>query len=338
MHGARPAIEINVPTRWATNFFVVDSQLKSLQALQMAAASEGWAALPAGGKAREVRSVLMSADYWTHADRLVRLLRPFSDANHQFEGDKPHLADCHVTLLALRKHVEDWSSKYRTSELGDSDGCPVTDRAITTMDRRLDAQPGGAVAPVYNPAYSAAFVLDPYYADVDESPDGQHCSAGALSATHMDAARALVLRVGGATAAAQFARMFTQGYPKAMQHIVAGVAGERLKAEARAAPARKRDRCNVPGSKERLAVWQKFGSDVPELRDVALRLLSAHATSAAPERNWSLWGRVYCAARSALGMQRAKALIAICAAERAKVSPSEAFEITLSVVEENVSP
>jgi hypothetical protein len=37
-------------------------------------------------------------------------------------------------------------------------------------------------------------------------------------------------------------------------------------------------------------------------------------------------------------MQRAKALIAICAAERAKVSPSEAFEITLSVVEENVSP
>jgi hypothetical protein len=120
MHGARPTIEINVPTHWATNFFVVDSQLKSRQALQMAAASEGWAALPAamarrvksarqpaGGKAREVRSVLMSADYWTHADRLVRLLWPFSDAIHQFEGDRPHLEDCHVTLLALRKHVED---------------------------------------------------------------------------------------------------------------------------------------------------------------------------------------------------------------------------------------
>jgi hypothetical protein len=154
----------------------------------------------------------------------------------------------------------------------------------------------------------------------------------------MDAARALVLRVGGATASAQFARMFTQGCPKAMQRTVAGVAGERLKAEARSAPARKLDCCNVPSSKERLAVWQKFGSDVPELRDVALRLLSAHATNAAPERNWSLWGRVYCAARSALSMQRAKALVAICAAERAKVSPSEAFEITLSVVEENVSP
>ena len=60
-------------------------------------------------KAGEVRDLLMSADYWKHADRPVRLLRPFSDAIHQLEGDKPHLAiaDCHVTLLALRQHVVD---------------------------------------------------------------------------------------------------------------------------------------------------------------------------------------------------------------------------------------
>ena len=47
-------------------------------------------------------------------------------------------------------------------------------------------------------------------------------------------------------------------------------------------------------------------------------------------------GAHYCAARSALGMERAKALIAIGAAEKAKVSPADAFEITLSVVEEDV--
>ena len=112
----------------------------------------------------------------------------------------------------------------------------------------------------------------------------------------------------------------------------------RLKAEELSSAARKRDRAIVPGSKERLAVWKKFGADIPELRDVAVRLLSAHATSysAAPVRNWSLWGRIYCAARSALGLERAKALIAICAAEKAKVSASEAFQITLSVVEEDV--
>ena len=123
-------------------------------------------------------------------------------------------------------------------------------------------------------------------------PDVHHCSAPAPSSEHMNVARALVLRVGDATAASQFARMFTQGYPTAMQPLVAGVAGERLKAQELPAPTRKRDRVTVPGSKERLAVWQGFGADVPELRDVAVRLLSAHATSAARECNWSLWGRI----------------------------------------------
>jgi hypothetical protein len=42
---------------------------------------------------------------------------------------------------------------------------------------------------------------------------------------------------------------------------------------------------------------------------------------------------MYCAARSSLGMQRAKALIAICAAEKAKCDPSQEFEITLSMLE-----
>ena len=41
-------------------------------------------------------------------------------------------------------------------------------------------------------------------------PDGHHCSAPALSSEHMNAARALVLRVGGATAASQIARMITE--------------------------------------------------------------------------------------------------------------------------------
>jgi hypothetical protein len=39
------------------------------------------------------------------------------------------------------------------------------------------------------------------------------------------------------------------------------------------------------------------------------------------------------AARSSLGVQRAKALIAICSAEKAKIPPSEAFQITLDVLD-----
>jgi hypothetical protein len=172
------------------------------------------------------------------------------------------------------------------------------------MDRRLDAQVRGALAPVYNAAYSAAYALDPFYADVEDESDSPFCSAPTMSTAHLEEARALVLRVGGATASVQFARLFTQGYPS---------------------------------SKERVAVWSKFGADISELRDVAVRLLSAHATTAASERNWSLWGRTYCAARSSLGMERAKALIAICSAEKAKIPLSEAFQITLDVLDGDVT-
>jgi hypothetical protein len=111
---------------------------------------------------------------------------------------------------------------------------------------------------------------------------------------------------------------------------------ERINGEELQQPGRKRDRVVVPNSKERVTVWSKFGEDIPELRNVAVRLLSAHATSAASERNWSLWGRTYCAARSSLGMQRAKALIAICSAEKANIPPSEAFQITLDVLDGDV--
>jgi hypothetical protein len=103
MNGRRPAMAVNVPTRWASNFFVLDSQLQSRTALQVAAAAETWAQMPACSKAGEVRELLMSADFWKHADVLVKLLQPFADAIHQLEGDKPHLADCHLALITLRQ-------------------------------------------------------------------------------------------------------------------------------------------------------------------------------------------------------------------------------------------
>jgi hypothetical protein len=337
MNGRRPTIAVNVPTWWASNFFVLESQLQSRTALQVAAAAETWAELPAGSKAGHVRKLLMSADYWKHADLLVKLLQPFADAIHQLEGDRPHLVDCHLALITLRKHVVVWSNKFRTSGLAAEAPCPFTGRAVATVDRRLDAQVRGALAPVYNAAYSAAYALDPFYADVEDESDGPFCSAPTMSTAHLEEARALVLRVGGATAAVQFARLFTQGYPKSMQSLVAGTAGERIKAAAMQQPGRKRDRVVVPSSKERVAVWSKFGADISELRDVAVRLLSAHATTAASERNWSLWGRTYCAARSSLGMERAKALIAICSAEKAKIPLSEAFQITLDVLDGDVT-
>ena len=49
----------------------------------------------------------------------------------------------------------------------------------------------------------------------------------------------------------------------------------------------------------------------PLMAKAAVRLLAVHVTSAAAERNWSAWGRVYTKARNRLGIDVATKLVAI---------------------------
>jgi hypothetical protein len=84
----------------------------------------------------------------------------------------------------------------------------------------------------------------------------------------------------------------------------------------------------------RKGVLKRYGkTDFPELAEVVLRLLSLHPTSAATERNWSLWGRVYTSARNALGLKRAKKLIVFCFNSWFKLVSQDDFGLLLSVVE-----
>jgi hypothetical protein len=55
-----------------------------------------------------------------------------------------------------------------------------------------------------------------------------------------------------------------------------------------------------------LVMVTKVWRQVPELQQVAMRLLYAHAMKAETKCSWSLWGRIHCAARSSLRMQYAK--------------------------------
>jgi hAT family C-terminal dimerisation region len=81
-------------------------------------------------------------------------------------------------------------------------------------------------------------------------------------------------------------------------------------------------------------VWKRYcKQQYPELSAVALKLLSVHGTSAATERNWALWGRLYTASRNQLGMERAKKLITFCFNSRAEAPRTDDFGLLLSVVE-----
>jgi hypothetical protein len=76
--------------------------------------------------------------------------------------------------------------------------------------------------------------------------------------------------------------------------------------------------------------WKSFSyTKYPLLSEVALRVMSVHPKSAASERNWSLWGRVY---TSALGLERAKNMITFCFNNGAKAVDQDDFGLVLSAV------
>jgi len=53
----------------------------------------------------------------------------------------------------------------------------------------------------------------------------------------------------------------------------------------------------------------KASHQFPLLATAAQKLLSAHVTTAAAERNWSAWGRTYTALRNSLSIQTAEKLV-----------------------------
>ena len=80
--------------------------------------------------------------------------------------------------------------------------------------------------------------------------------------------------------------------------------------------------------------WTHFGAkhSFPLIAEAARRLLSMHVTSCSSERNWSLWGRVFTAARNRLGKERGEKMIYIRGNSKSKARDS--FAVTLSVIEE----
>jgi hypothetical protein len=99
----------------------------------------------------------------------------------------------------------------------------------------------------------------------------------------------------------------------------------------------KREREEVASITARKGCWKGYpGGTYPALAAVVIRLMYLHSTSAATERNWSLWGRVYTASRSRLGIERAKRLITFCFNDRAHRTDQDHFKLLLSGVEGEV--
>ncbi|DBA79984.1 TPA: hypothetical protein ACH3X1_008187 [Trebouxia sp. C0004] len=80
---------------------------------------------------------------------------------------------------------------------------------------------------------------------------------------------------------------------------------------------------------------------IKALAVAAMRVLSLHATSCAPERNWSVLGQLYRKNRSRLGISRAGKMVFVSSAAKVanrdlKSSEEAELELLCSVVEESL--
>jgi hypothetical protein len=303
----------------------------------------------------QVQDIIGSHEFWRRLQCAIKFLQPFSDFIHQVEGDTAALRRVYYGLMKLDKHVHS-TMKLWSKDAEMNNDC---DNVLRTWERRLDGQHGGKVAQLLFGDHVAAYLLDPLYAvTLDKAAQAPH-----VCDEHEDMAKATVKRIGGTKALREFEQFLLCGWNGSLCSPALACAntmpaeavtghecavedsnsqgnGSEATQPARAALVSgegrgiKRKRVEVASVSMRKGVWKRYGVHVyPKLAKVALRLLSAHPTSCASERNWSLWGRVYTAARNALGLKRAKKLITFCFNDRSKLVNQSDFNLLLETIE-----
>lgn len=224
--------------------------------------------------------------------------------------------DAHVRASTERWHCE-------------PDLAEDADQVLKTWERRVTGD--GQVTPILQAAHAAAYLLDPMYAQVQKTG----VDLPVVPQEHEQMARDLVKRVGGAAAAREFEQLLLEGYADELKEPAEACVDAGMSV---ASVGSKRARTRAIPIARRKGFWRRNGARrFPSLAKVALRLLAAHSTSASTERNWTLWGRVYTSARTALGLDRAKKLIMYCFNDRCRVADQNDFHMLLETVENLLS-
>jgi hypothetical protein len=173
---------------------------------------------------------------------MLDLLSPFSDAIHQLEAGKPMLSQCHLVTEQLKDSVRSLVDNYRTVS---KEVCKVTYRAVETFERRIESDSGAKLAPIYKAAYTAAYLLDPFYAVYDR--DLKCMVMPKVGQELFDKAVVLVERVGGEKAG-ELRQLMLHGYDKSSSKMIEFLSKKpRGGGEAREPPA----------SASRVKVWKR---------------------------------------------------------------------------------
>ena len=261
VYGRPKQIVVSVPTRFATNLFVIKSVLENKAANLQGISDSSWDQL-GGKKPGELKEFFLANEtLWVQIEASCRFLQPFSDLIHQIEADRP-AGRCYEGLCMLDSHVKACCQKLALIEATKAS----LDTLIATWNRRKEPGTEGIDAqPLLSPAHVAAYMLDPLFASCKEG-DPQ---LPKVNVAHENMAKPLIRRLGGQVAVDQFNKLVLEGWTGPFKDAVKTCALSKVSDHRKRAP--------VPSIRMRKGVWKRYGKDYfSELAVVTIRLMSVH--------------------------------------------------------------
>ncbi|KAJ9521758.1 hypothetical protein QJQ45_015326 [Haematococcus lacustris] len=234
-----------------------------------------------------VMMVHAATSWWRKLDAVIRLMRPISNAIHRLEGDKPYLSQVRVLKIwdDLVAHAQNW-----VSELGHPGGLDKVDASFVRGVLRIFKDRAQKHC---QPVMAAARLLDP----INFFDMGEHAQPpfDSLSEQQQADLAPTVSRLAGASLGAALRELNAfenADWNPAMKRRAQSM----LQMQTLQQPTQPGQPSFTPiaSIEARRAFWKlQAAPQFPILAKASQRLLLAHASTAAAERNWSVWGHTY---------------------------------------------
>ncbi|KAJ0968737.1 hypothetical protein J5N97_021614 [Dioscorea zingiberensis] len=238
--------------------------------------------------AREISEIISDMRFWNELEAAVSLVKLVNSMAAEMEAERPLVGQCLPLWDELRSKVREWCSKF-----GFDQGF-----ADKVLDKRFKKN--------YHPAWSAAFILDPFYLLKDTS--GKYlppfkCLSPEQEKDVDKLITRLVLREEAHIALMELMKWRSEGLDPLYAQAVQVKQLDPMTGKMRIA--------NRQSSR---LVWETYLSEFKSLGKVAARLIFLHATSSGFKCNASLirWATA-AHGRSRLAMDRAQKMIFVAA-------------------------
>ncbi|KAG1679162.1 hypothetical protein FOA52_000518 [Chlamydomonas sp. UWO 241] len=332
-------IASNCPTRFAISHMITLDLLEAKDAIKSACISDEWdIAAASSTHGDEFKELVLEYQprrtgrgrperpykFWTEVPRLIELVQPISDAIHKTEADCALLSQGPAIFQPLQNHVLAFVDKYKD----DPSAPDYADLPAIFEARMLKHCPIAAYA---------AFALDPLYFNVDASgswtPALCRLDDGDLEGVRVKTYyERFVEPEQIKTLHLELATLQLEPLPKKIESLYKVCSSRREEVDG------KKIKIIITLASSHRGLWTKnlANNGFPLLALCANCLLSMRATSAASERNWSVWGHIFTNYRTRLGLIKGEMLVFIRGnSETVIITDGDEFEeISLEMLEE----